>query len=75
MQTSAPLLIRRQAWKSRSKIIADKLIGLFERIYSQTALHQSYSDDFRICESRLRIRRTAPMSQLSVGFEEVRSSR
>ncbi len=71
VQAGNPLLIRTKLRESRSKVIADKRISLLERIYSETALHQSDSNNFGIRESRLVIRRGSPMRQLSMGFKEV----
>src|SRR6185295_118535 len=71
VQSSNPLLIRTDQRESRSEVRSNKSIGLLERIYSEKALHQSNSDDFGICESRISIGRGAPMSQAGVGFEEV----
>jgi hypothetical protein len=66
-----PLLIRRKERESRGKVIADKFIGLLERIYPDAALHQSDCDDFRIGKSRRSIRRVSPLSQALIGFEEL----
>src|SRR5215212_10135294 len=71
MQASDPLLIRAKLRESRSKVIGDQLVSLFERGNTEEALHQADGDDFGIGKSWRGIGRTAPVCQRSVGFKEV----
>src|SRR5215212_6524097 len=56
VQASNPSLIRADQRKGRSIITIDKIIGLLERIYSKTSLHQSYCNDLGISEGWFIIR-------------------
>jgi hypothetical protein len=71
VQASNPLLIRTDEREGRSIVIVDKIIGLLERIYSDTALHQGNCNDLSISEGWFIIRRTPPMSQTRMCFKEV----
>ena len=70
-QASNPLLIRTDRREGRSIIIDDKIIGLLQRIYSKTTLHQGNCNDLSISEGWVTVRRTPPMSQTRMFFKEI----
>lgn len=71
MQALKPLLVGAKFRESRSKIIGDKVIGLFERSDAEKTLHQANGDNFRIGKGWRGIGRAAPVGQPGVGFKEV----
>jgi hypothetical protein len=70
MQALKPLLVGAKLWESRSKVIGNQLVGLFERGDAKKALHQADGDDFGISEGRHGIGRTAPVGQPDVALRK-----
>ena len=71
MQAGHPLVVDRQGWKGRPPVLGDQAIRLFEGGDLKDPLHQREGQHFGVTELGLGMRRTAPVRQARMRFQEI----